>query len=78
MTHPMAGATREFPEEVIARHREGIRVLKKQDRHLVGSCNACTTINILPTAYDMVTEVHLRAMSIRLCPTCRDVLKKAL
>ena len=65
-------------DEVQSSVPEGIRVMKNLNRLYTGSCNACTSISKNPNAYDKVTEVHLRGMSIRLCPSCHQLLKKAL
>ena len=75
MTHPMITA-HQPDHEIYARQHEGITVLK-QPRDIVGSCNACTLITN-PIAYTTVTEIHIRSMSIRLCPACLADLKKAL
>ena len=78
MAHRMSNApVVPIPVGAIRQH-EGIRVNPKADRVMVGSCNACTTITKNPDAYTHVTEVHLRGLSLRLCPACCSILKLAL
>lgn len=64
--------TTEIPAGAI-RVQEVIKVTKRADRLLYGSCNACTD-----RVGDTVTNVDLRGTSFRLCDPCRKILKAAL
>lgn len=56
---------------------ESIQVTKGLDRGSSGSCNACT-ISTQTHDYRTVTEVQLRGLNFRLCPSCAGQLKLAL
>lgn len=75
MANQMAGA--HIPDhDIEAKLNEHIHV-RKVDRSLAGSCNACTP-QTQAQEYDQVTEVHLRGLSVRLCTSCKAKLKKLL
>lgn len=76
MSHPMASAHKANPSMQVSLN-EFLVVQKdlNKDRH--GSCNACTP-STQTEEYLTVTEVELRGLVFRLCPSCAKTLKLAL
>lgn len=71
-------ATAHIPDPAMqVKLNEFIDVKKGLDRLRVGSCNACTSATQAET-YSTVTEVQLRGLVLRLCPSCVKTLKFAL
>lgn len=52
-------------------------VEKGLERRRYGSCNACT-LDTQAADYTTVTEIRLRGLNFRLCPSCAEQLKLAL
>lgn len=65
------------PQDMQIHLNENLQVSKGVDRNLAGSCNACTPFNQV-AEYTKVTHIHMRGLSLRLCPACAQKLKAEL
>ena len=79
MAHKMAGAIPHDPTLPKGGFNESIRVAPAL-KSFAGSCNACTNgrYNLDDQNQPLVTEVHLRGLSFRLCAHCHEILKGKL
>lgn len=76
MSRPMMSGYRS-PVGLQCTVNETTSLVKDLPSASAGSCNACPSIKP-PVPYDTVTEVNMRGLTFRLCPTCANSLKLAL